>query len=119
MNKQEYRKQIEAVIAAGPFRDSWESLSRHKMPDWYEKSKLGIFVHWGVYSVPGFGNEWYSRNMYNPKREEYAHHRKVWGDQKTFGYKDFIPLFRGEQFDPEGWVRLFKEAGAGYVVPVM
>ena len=118
MNKQEYRKQIEAVIAAGPFRDSWESLSRHKMPDWYEKSKLGIFVHWGVYSVPGFGNEWYSRNMYNPKREEFAHHRKVWGDQKTFGYKDFIPLFRGEQFDPEGWVRLFKEAGAGYVVPV-
>ena len=118
MNKQEYRKQIEAVIAAGPFRDSWESLSRHKMPDWYEKSKLGIFVHWGVYSVPGFGNEWYSRNMYNPKREEYAHHRKVWGDQKTFGYKDFIPLFRGEQFDPDNWVRLFKEAGAGYVVPV-
>ena len=118
MNKEAYLRRIQQVIDAGPFDATWESLSGHRMPDWYEKSKLGIFVHWGVYSVPGFGNEWYSRNMYNPKREEYAHHRKVWGDQKDFGYKDFIPLFRGENFDPEGWVKLFREAGAGYVVPV-
>lgn len=118
MNKQEYLRQIEEVIASGPFDATWESLCTHRMPEWYEKSKLGIFVHWGVYSVPGFGNEWYSRNMYNPKRAEYAHHRQVWGDQKEFGYKDFIPLFKGEKFDPAGWVKLFREAGAGYVVPV-
>ena len=118
MNKEAYLQQIDAVIAQGPFAASWESLSGHKTPDWYLESKLGIFVHWGIYAVPGFGNEWYSRNMYNPQRDEYAHHREVWGDQKTFGYKDFIPLFRGEKFDPESWVQLFREAGAGYVVPV-
>ena len=118
MNKEAYLQQIDQVIAAGPFAATWASLSSHKTPQWYQNTKLGIFVHWGVYAVPGFGNEWYSRNMYNPKREEYAHHRKVWGDQKTFGYKDFIPLFRGEKFDPDGWAELFREAGAGYVVPV-
>lgn len=118
MDKQAYLQQIDAVIAQGPFEASWESLSSHNMPQWYLRSKLGIFVHWGVYAVPAFGNEWYSRNMYNTKREEYAHHLKTWGDQKDFGYKDFIPLFRGEHFDPEGWVKLFREAGAGYVVPV-
>ena len=64
MNKEAYLRQIEAVIAAGPFAASWESLSAHKTPEWYLRSKLGIFVHWGVYAVPGFGNEWYSRNMY-------------------------------------------------------
>ena len=58
MNKQDYLHRIREVIAAGPFDATWESLSRHRMPEWYEKSKLGIFVHWGVYSVPGFGNEW-------------------------------------------------------------
>ena len=58
MNKQEYLRRIQQVIEVGPFDATWESLSSHRMPDWYEKSKLGIFVHWGVYSVPGFGNEW-------------------------------------------------------------
>ncbi len=118
MNKEAYLKQIDEVICAGPFEATWASLSSHKTPQWYQRSKLGIFVHWGVYAVPGFGNEWYSRNMYNPGREEYAHHRKVWGDQKSFGYKDFIPLFKGEKFDPNAWASLFRQAGAGYVVPV-
>lgn len=118
MNKEAYLKQIDEVICEGPFDATWASLSSHKTPQWYQRSKLGIFVHWGVYAVPGFGNEWYSRNMYNPGREEYAHHRKVWGDQKSFGYKDFIPLFKGEKFDPNAWAELFRQAGAGYVVPV-
>ena len=118
MDKNTYLQQIDTVIAQGPYDATWASLSRHPIPDWYQNGKLGIFVHWGPYAVPAFGNEWYSRNMYNPQRREYAHHREVWGDQKTFGYKDFIPLFRGEQFDPESWAKLFREAGASYVVPV-
>ena len=118
MTKNEYLQQIEEVIAAGPYDATWPSLTRHKTPDWYRRGKLGIFIHWGIYSVPAFGNEWYSRNMYNETVREFAHHRETWGDQKDFGYKDFIPLFRGEQFDADAWVSLFKEAGARYVLPV-
>ena len=118
MDRNAYLAQIDRVIAQGPYSATWESLCSHKTPEWYYRGKLGIFVHWGVYSVPGFGNEWYSRNMYNPHRREYHHHREHWGDQKTFGYKDFIPLFRGEQFDPGQWAQIFRNAGARYVVPV-
>ena len=118
MEKDAYLEQIHRGIAQGPYSASWDSLSAHRTPEWYHRGKLGIFVHWGIYSVPAFGNEWYSRNMYNPNRQEFRHHRENWGDQKTFGYKDFIPLFRGENFDPDRWVRIFKNAGARYVVPV-
>ena len=118
MTTDEYLKHIDSVIASGPYRDSWESLSSHGTPDWYHKAKLGIFIHWGIYSVPAFGNEWYSRNMYNSAREESEYHRNTYGNQKDFGYKDFIPMFRGECFDAERWVALFKEAGAKYIMPV-
>ncbi len=118
MTRQEYLRQIEAVIAAGPYEASWPSLTAHPTPDWYRRAKLGIFIHWGIYSVPAFGNEWYSRNMYSRKKREFAHHRATWGHQKDFGYKDFIPLFRGERFDPAAWVALFKQAGARYILPV-
>lgn len=118
MNISSYLKEIEKVIAGGPYSADWGSLSAHRCPEWYSGGKLGIFVHWGVYSVPGFGNEWYSRNMYNPDREEYRYHREHFGNQKSFGYKDFIPLFRGEVFDPEQWMDLFSRAGARFVLPV-
>ena len=118
MTKQDYLKQIDEVIAAGPFDASWDSLSSHKTPDWYRRAKLGIFIHWGIYSVPAFGNEWYSRNMYDPSHREFEHHRKTYGDHKTFGYKDFIPYFRGEKFSAADWVALFKKAGARYIMPV-
>ena len=118
MTKEQYLKIIDECIAQGPYSASWESLCRHKTPEWYHRGKLGIFVHWGIYSVPAFGNEWYSRNMYNQTRREFQHHREAWGDQKTFGYKDFIPLFKGDQFDPEAWADLFSRSGARYVVPV-
>ena len=118
MTQERYLKEIEAVIAAGPYHDNWPSLSHHKTPDWYYRAKLGIFIHWGIYSVPAFGNEWYSRNMYDPAHREFAHHKETYGDHTQFGYKDFIPMFRGEQFDPETWVELFREAGAGFILPV-
>ena len=111
-------KEIDEVISLGPYSAHWESLSTHRCPDWYYRGKLGIFIHWGVYSVPAYGNEWYSRNMYQPGREEYRYHTEHFGDQKSFGYKDFIPMFRGEKFDPEQWVELFSRAGARFVLPV-
>lgn len=113
-----YLKIINQVIADGRYKDTWESLQQYHVPEWYEKIKFGIFIHWGVYSVPAFGSEWYSRNMYIQGSPEYDHHIKTYGSHRDFGYKDFIPMFRAEKFDPEEWVRLFQAAGAQYVIPV-
>ena len=115
---EEYLQKIDEVIASGKYRDNWESLADHPTPRWYTRSKLGIFIHWGIYSVPAFGNEWYSRNMYDPAHREFRHHRETYGEHKDFGYKDFIPDFKGENFDPKAWVELFKAAGARFVLPV-
>ena len=65
-----------------------------------------------------FGNEWYPRNMYAEGSREYKHHIATYGPQDKFGYKDFIPMFKAEHFDPAAWAELFKKAGAKYVVPV-
>lgn len=117
-DQQKWLEKIEKVIAQGPYEATWESLSRHETPSWFRDAKFGIFIHWGVYSVPAFGNEWYSRSMYLPDKPEYEHHIKTYGPQKDFGYKDFIPLFRGEHFDAAAWMELFQKAGARFVVPV-
>jgi alpha-L-fucosidase len=111
-------ERIPQVIAAGPFQDSWESLAQCTVPLWFQDAKFGIFVHWGVYSVPAFGNEWYPRNMYQGGTAEFEHHVETYGPHVRFGYKDFIPLFRAEKYDPDAWAALFERAGARYVVPV-
>ena len=111
-------QEVDRVNAAGPFRPDWESLQGYSVPAWYMDAKFGIFIHWGVYSVPAFGNEWYPRLMYIEGSDEYRHHRATYGPQDKFGYKDFIPRFKAERFDSAAWARLFKEAGARYVVPV-
>jgi alpha-L-fucosidase len=109
---------VDAVNRKGPYRPDWESLQNYKVPDWYKDAKFGIFIHWGVYSVPAFGNEWYPRLMYIHGSDAYKHHIAVYGPQDKFGYKDFIPKFTAGKFDPQAWARLFKESGAKYVVPV-
>lgn len=118
MTRDQYLREIDKVILSGPYKDNWASLSDHTPPTWYTRGKLGIFIHWGIYSVPAFGNEWYSRNMYDPGTREFHHHRQTYGDQKDFGYKDFIPHFKGEKFDPKAWAELFAGAGARFVLPV-
>jgi alpha-L-fucosidase len=100
------------------YEPSWESLKRHEVPQWYRDAKFGIFIHWGLYAVPAFGNEWYPRNMYQRGTPEFEHHVKTYGPQSRFGYKDFIPKFTAERFDPDAWAALFKESGARFVVPV-
>ena len=102
----------------GPFRPDWRSLAKYKVPDWYKDAKFGIFIHWGVYSVPAFGSEQYPQRMYAAGSKEYQHHLATYGPPSKFGYKDFIPMFKAEHYDPSAWARLFKEAGAKYVVPV-
>lgn len=111
-------EKIEEVIKRGPFSDDWDSLGNYRVPEWYRNAKFGIFIHWGVYSVPAFGNEWYPRHMYIQGSPEFEHHIETYGNHKDFGYKDFIPMFTAPKFDPQEWARLFKEAGARYVVPV-
>ena len=113
-----YLAEIDRVIEQGPFKDTWESLGSFKVPDWYRGAKFGIFIHWGVYSVPAFGSEWYSRCMYIQGTREFEHHVKTYGPQNEFGYKDFIPMFKAEKFSADAWADLFKKAGAKYVVPV-
>ncbi len=111
-------REVQAVAARGPFAPAWSSLEKFQTPDWYQDAKFGIFIHWGLYSVPAFDNEWYPRNMYKKGEKAFEHHVKTYGPQSRFGYKDFIPLFTAGKFDPAAWAALFKAAGARYVVPV-
>jgi alpha-L-fucosidase len=111
-------KEVDSATRRGPFRADWESLQKYEVPEWYKDAKFGIFIHWGAYSVPAFGNEWYPRNMYVPGSPEYKHHLSTYGSQDKFGYKDFIPMFKAEHFDPAAWAELFKKSGVKYVVPV-
>ena len=111
-------EKIAKGIEDGPFEASWDSLEAYEFPDWYMDGKFGIFIHWGPYCVPAFGNEWYARRMYVEGTKEYEHHRATFGPQDEFGYKDFIPMFKAEKYDAQAWAKLFKDAGAKFVVPV-
>ncbi|MCL4862166.1 MAG: alpha-L-fucosidase [Caldilineaceae bacterium] len=111
-------QEIHQTITAGPFAANWDSLRGYTIPSWYEDGKFGIFIHWGLYAVPAFGNEWYPRHMYLPGRPEFDHHVATYGPHSQFGYKDFIPHFTAARYEPAEWAALFKEAGARYVVPV-
>ena len=111
-------KEVDRVGHDGPFRPEWGSLSRWEVPAWYKDAKFGIFIHWGVYSVPAFGSEWYPRQMYLQGTPENKHQIEKYGPLAKFGYKDFVPMFKAEHYDPDAWAQLFKEAGAKYVVPV-
>jgi alpha-L-fucosidase len=96
----------------------WDSLAQHPIPGWFADAKFGIFCHWSIYSVPAFENEWYSRNMYIEGSRANKFHNLVYGPPAKFGYKDFLPLFRAEKFNPEEWALLFRKAGARFAGPV-
>jgi alpha-L-fucosidase len=105
-----------AVVSAFGYDPNWNSLNRHAVPEWLQDAKFGIYAHWGVYSVPAFGNEWYAKRMYDPKdpKDTYEHHRKTFGTQDKFGYKDLVPLFKAEKFNAAAWAALIKQSGARY-----
>jgi alpha-L-fucosidase len=116
--RNEILKHVDEVNESGKFRADWGSLQQYAEPEWYKDAKFGIFIHWGVYSVPAFGSEWYPREMYQEGSREYKHQIATYGPLTKFGYKDFIPMFTATKYDPEAWAQLFKDAGAKYVVPV-
>ncbi len=115
---QETLRRVDQTISRGPYRPGWEHWPDIDVPEWYEDGKFGIFIHWGVYSVPAYGSEWYPREMYRKGSDTFKHHVETYGYQTTFGYKDFIPKLTAAQFDPTVWARLFVAAGAKFVVPV-
>ena len=116
------------------FTGNWNSVNAHTVPKWYEDCKFGIFIHWGIYSVPAFAphtwelgevdsKEWFADNPYAEwyynslnigKGPTYKHHIEKYG--KDFKYEDFIPMWKAENWDPKQWAEIFKEAGAEYVV---
>lgn len=96
------------------FEASWESLTRHEVPGWFSDSKFGLYAHWGIYSVPGFGNEWYGKWMNDPAHEIHRRHCERFGSPAEYGYTRFIEGFTAERFDPDEWAELFANSGARY-----
>lgn len=99
----------------GLYEAEWESLATHSIPQWFTDSSIGIYFHWGPYAVPAYNNEWYSRNMYVEGTEAYDHHEREWGTRDEFGYKDFVPMFNADAFDPDAWVDFCVSVGAEFV----
>ena len=94
---------------------TWESLRRFQCPDWFRDAKLAFWSHWGPQAVPMYG-DWYARHLYVEGHDQYRHHWRVYGHPSKTGYKDIVPLWKAEKFDPDGLMRLFVDAGAKYFV---
>jgi alpha-L-fucosidase len=107
------------------YAPTWESLDSREIPGWFDEAKFGIFIHWGVYSVPAYGPtdekvliheyaEWYRHWMTKPDHPTYSFHRQRYG--ADFTYPEFAPMFEAELWEPEAWADLFTRSGARYVV---
>ena len=102
-------------IAAGPFSADPATLKQYQCPEWFRDAKFGIWAHWGPQAVPRAG-DWYARNMYLQGHPQYTHHLKTYGHPSEFGYKDIIPLWKAEKWDPDALMALYVKAGAKYFV---
>jgi alpha-L-fucosidase len=102
------------AAAKGPFQPSWESLAAgYQVPDWFRDAKLGIWSHWGPQCVPEYG-DWYGRQMYIQGNPVYEHHVKTYGHPADFGFMQFIPRWKAQNWDPEGLMKKYVAAGAKY-----
>ena len=94
---------------------NWDSLAKYEeAADWFKDAKFGIYAHWGVLSVPAYSNDWYPRLMHIEGTKENEHHVKTYGPPSKFGYHDFVPQFKAEEFDADAWAELWKKAGARF-----
>ena len=111
--------QTEEPVAPGKFQPSWESLQQYEFPDWFRDAKFGIWAHWGPQCEPEKG-DWYARNMYQQYRKSgelnpiYQFHLEHYGHPSVFGFKDIIPLWKADKWDPSALLALYKKAGAKY-----
>ena len=109
-------------LASARYEPNWDSLDARKLPEWYDQAKVGIFLHWGIYSVPSYGGgpakgllgskgEWFWWEWQDLKFQwavDFMQHNYPEG----FTYPDFAPSFTAELFDPDEWADLFQDAGA-------
>ena len=102
-------------VSGGPFQGTRESLAAYRVPDWFRDAKFGIWAHWGPQSAVEFG-DWYARNLYIEGSRQYRHHLEHYGHPSKVGYKDIIPLWTAEAFEPDHLLSLYKQAGARYFV---
>ncbi len=100
-------------ISPGPFKGTRESLREWQVPDWYRDAKFGIWAHWGPQSAIEYG-DWYARNMYIQGHKQYEYHVKTYGHPTKVGFKDLIPIWKADKFDPDHLLQLYKRAGAKY-----
>ncbi len=107
--------QFNLPVAKGPFVGTTNSLANYSYPEWFRDAKFGIWAHWGPQSVPMEG-DWYARKMYQQNQPDYTNHLERWGHPSTNGWKDVIPLWKAENWDPEKLIELYKKAGAKYFV---
>lgn len=95
------------------YQPNWESLDKRVLPSWYDEAKFGIFLHWGVFSVPSYGSEWfwyYWKEQQNPYYVDFMNKNYP----PSFTYPDFAPKFTAEFFNAKEWANIFEAAGAKY-----
>jgi len=103
-------------LASAQYQPKWNSLDARPLPAWYDQAKFGIFIHWGVFSVPSYGGGksagewfwWYWQGAKQPWAVEFMERNYP----KTFTYPDFAPQFQAELFNPDEWAQLFYDSGA-------
>ena len=108
-------EKLDLPIADGPYKGTLESLKNHQTPEWFRDATFGIWAHWGPQAVPMQG-DWYAKNIYSQGSSHYQYHTNHYGHPSVFGYKDIIPLWKAEKWDPERLMALYKKAGAKYFV---
>ena len=112
---------LQNIQAQKVYEPTWESLDSHKMPKWYDDAKIGLSMHWGVYSVPAWAPresgisyaEWYAKRMQDKDNPTHDYHLKNYG--ADFSYDDFIPQWKAESYNPEDWAKFAKKMGAKYM----
>ncbi|HUX58571.1 MAG TPA: alpha-L-fucosidase [Bacteroidales bacterium] len=108
-------QQQKSLVAEGPYKPTDESFSQYQYPEWFRDAKFGIWSHWGPQAVPRQG-DWYAKRMYQEGNPAYKYHLEHYGHPSEFGFKDIIPLWKAERWDPEKLMELYKKAGAKYFV---
>ncbi len=106
---------VSLPIAQGPFKPTMDSLTNYHCPNWFRDAKFGIWAHWGPQAVPMDG-DWYARHIYDQRNPQYQDHLEHYGHPSTNGYKDIIPLWKAEKWNPDRLMALYKKAGAKYFV---
>lgn len=100
-------------MAKGQYEPTWESLEKHETPEWFRNAKFGIWAHWGPQCVEGSG-DWMARGLYIEGSDQAKYHREHYGHPSEFGFKDVLPLFKAERWNPEKLVERYKRLGAQY-----